>query len=68
MMFISYQVKFMHISCFITGPADNSFENVNTREYENVRYAVGGEDGERILPVLQMKMANSTGFCMREEN
>lgn len=27
-LFISYQVKFIHISCFITGPADSSFEIV----------------------------------------
>lgn len=45
MMFISYQVKFIHISCFITGPADNSFENINTRECENARYGRGREYG-----------------------
>lgn len=27
-MFISYQVIFIHISCLITDPADNSFENL----------------------------------------
>lgn len=43
-MFINYQVKFIHISCLITDPADNSFENII---YEDMKMwdEAEGEDG-----------------------
>lgn len=39
-MFISYQVKFIHISYFVTGPADDSFENINIWGYETAGWGI----------------------------